>query len=66
MTLHLELNDAINYMASLQDNAVTLTITDIPYGVINREGGIRNMDKGDADILTFNLHDFIYANSCTC
>ena len=52
-------NDAVDYMRLLEDNAVTMTLTDIPYDVVNREGGIRNMDKGDADILTFDLHDFI-------
>jgi len=51
--------DAIDYMAGLDDNAVTMTIADIPYDVINREGGIRNMDKGDADVMTFDLHEFV-------
>lgn len=36
-----------------------LLLTDIPYGKINRDGGIRVMDKGKADIETFNLQDFL-------
>ena len=52
-------SDAIDYMQRLDNNSVTMTLTDIPYGVINREGGIRNMDKGDADIMTFDLTQFV-------
>lgn len=37
-----------------------LTLTDIPYGEANRSSnGLRNLDKEDADILTFNLQDFL-------
>lgn len=37
-----------------------LTLTDIPYGVVNRDSnGLRNLDKNDADIMTFNLHEFL-------
>lgn len=37
-----------------------LTLTDIPYGEVNRSSnGLRNLDKEDADILTFNLQDFL-------
>jgi len=56
---YIQERDAIEFMAGLNDNAVTMTIADIPYDVINREGGIRNMDKGDADVMTFDLHEFV-------
>lgn len=37
-----------------------LTLTDIPYGEVNRSSnGLRNLDKENADILTFNLQDFL-------
>lgn len=37
-----------------------LTLTDIPYGEVNRSSnGLRNLDKESADILTFNLQDFL-------
>lgn len=37
-----------------------LTLTDIPYGVVNRtSNGLRNLDKEDADIVTFNIQDFL-------
>lgn len=37
-----------------------LTLTDIPYGVVNRDSnGLRSLDKNDADIMTFNLHEFL-------
>lgn len=59
MSFSIECADAVEYLKSLDKNSVTCTIADIPYDVINREGGIRNMDKGDADVLTFDLIDFI-------
>ena len=38
----------------------TCTVTDIPYGEVNRKSnGLRNLDKKDADIETFNLEDFV-------
>lgn len=41
-------------------NVVDLTITDIPYDMVNRpSNGLRNLDKGNADIITFNLQDFL-------
>jgi len=37
-----------------------LTLTDIPYGVVNRSSnGLRNIDKENADIMTFDLHEFL-------
>ena len=42
---------------------VDLTLTDIPYGVVNRKHGTLrkagNLDKGTADKPTFELHDFL-------
>jgi len=53
--------DCIWYMeAGITDNSVDLTLTDIPYGAVNRaSNGLRNLDKGDADIMTFELQEFL-------
>ena len=37
-----------------------LTLTDIPYGKVNRESnGLRNLDKDKADIVTFDLIELV-------
>ncbi len=52
--------DCINLMQSLEDGQATLTLTDIPYGVISRKsGGLRCLDKKNADIETFDLEVFL-------
>jgi site-specific DNA-methyltransferase (adenine-specific) len=39
---------------------IDLTLTDIPYDSVNRSSnGLRNLDKGKADILTFDLQNFL-------
>ena len=39
---------------------IDLTLTDIPYDSVNRSSnGLRNLDKGNADILTFDLQNFL-------
>ena len=54
--------DCLEVMQELPDNSVDLTLTDIPYGVINRSScGLRNLDKGNADIITFEVIDFLSA-----
>lgn len=53
-------DDCMSYMPKIQTGGVNLTITDIPYGEVNRNSnGLRNLDKKAADILTFNLSDFL-------
>lgn len=50
----------MKYMVRVQDNSFDLTLTDIPYGVVNRDSnGLRNLDKNMADVMTFNLDDFL-------
>jgi len=52
--------DCITFMKKLDNNSVDLTLTDIPYDVVNNyECGIREYNKGNADILTFDLQTFI-------
>lgn len=54
-------NDCMEQMKNcFADNKVELTLTDIPYGVVNRDSnGLRNLDKQNADIETFNLIEFL-------
>jgi len=52
--------DCITLMKKMGDNSVTMTLTDIPYDVVNNyECGIREYNKGIADVLTFDLQSFI-------
>lgn len=52
--------DCITVIQSMEDNAVNFTLTDIPYDVVSRQSnGLRNLDKGIADILTFDLDIFL-------
>ena len=52
----IEISDAMAYMKDIPDKFIDLTITDIPYGKVNRpSNGLRNLDKGKADVVTFDL-----------
>lgn len=52
--------DCMSFLHSVDGGQFDLTLTDIPYGEVNRSSnGLRNLDKEDADILTFNLQDFL-------
>lgn len=52
--------DCMAYMPTIETGGVNLTLTDIPYGEVNRDSnGLRNMDKGEADVMTFDLHSFL-------
>lgn len=52
--------DCIDIMSEMEDDSVDFTLTDIPYDVVSRSSnGLRNLDKGKADILTFNLEKFL-------
>ena len=52
-------DDCISFMKTMKDNSVNFTLTDIPYDVVNRQSnGLRNLDKGMADVLTFDIIEF--------
>ena len=52
--------DCITQLAAMQDNSVNFTLTDIPYDAVNRaSNGLRELDKGKADVLTFDLLKFL-------
>jgi len=47
-------------MRNMEDGAVNVTLTDIPYGEVNRkDNGLRNLNKTNADITTFELDAFL-------
>ena len=48
--------DCLVGLKDIPDKSVELVLTDIPYGGVNREShGLRNLDKGDADIANFDV-----------
>lgn len=52
--------DCMDFMSNLENNSIDLTLTDIPYNSVNRKSnGLRNLDKGKADILAFDLDNFL-------
>ena len=47
-------------MKNIPDNFVDMTLTDIPYEKVNRkDNGLRNLNKENADIKTFELINFL-------
>lgn len=58
--IEIKQGDCITEMQGMADNSVDFTLTDIPYNAVNRaDNGLRNLDKGKADILTFDLDEFL-------
>lgn len=52
------LGDSLEYLKTMSDKCIDLTLTDIPYGGVNRKSnGLRNLDKGEADVVTFNMYE---------
>jgi len=57
--------DCLEIMPMLEP--VDLVLTDIPYGAVNRESqGLRSLDKGKADIETFQLSEFLPIITSRC
>lgn len=53
-------DDCMDYMKYMRDDCVDLTLTDIPYSAVNRDSnGLRNLNKEDADVITFDLQEFL-------
>lgn len=53
-------SDCIKVMKSMLSESVVFTLTDIPYNAVNRSSnGLRNLDKEEADIITFDLNEFL-------
>lgn len=52
--------DCMEKMKEMGDKSVDLLLTDIPYDGVNRDdGGLRKLGKDEADIITFNLNEFL-------
>ena len=53
--------DCMDCFSKIEAGWANLTLTDIPYGAVNRKSGLytKNLDKGKADIVTFELKPFL-------
>ena len=52
--------DCLELMKQIPDGSVDLVLCDLPYGVVNRKSnGLRNLNKGAADVLTFDVESAI-------
>ena len=52
--------DCFELMKDIPDKSIDLILTDIPYGKVNRKSnGLRNLDKGNADIVDFDMQDMV-------
>ena len=52
--------DCLELMKDIDDKSIDMILTDIPYGEVNRDSdGLRNLDKGVADIFDFSLQQMI-------
>ena len=52
--------DCLEIMSKMDASSIDLTLTDVPYEVVNRDSnGLRNLDKGVADVLGGNLADYL-------
>ncbi len=53
-------NDCMNVFPFIPDRSIDLVLTDIPYNEVSRKSnGLRQLDKGKADLLDFNLELFL-------
>lgn len=53
-------DDCMNVIRYFTNNSVDFTLTDIPYDSVNRDSnGLRNLNKGNADVITFDLNKFL-------
>ena len=52
--------ECITGMKKIEDASVDFTLTDIPYNAVSRaSNGLRDLDKGNADIITFDINEFL-------
>ena len=52
--------DCMELMNNIPNESIDLVLTDIPYNEVNRkDNGLRKLDKENADILTFDLQEFL-------
>jgi len=49
-------DDCMNVLPTMADDSVQMVLTDIPYDFVNMEsGGLRELDRGVADVMTVSL-----------
>jgi len=52
--------DGLVVLKDIDDGSIDMVLTDIPYNEVNRQSnGLRNLDKGKADIINFELKDLL-------
>src|SRR5699024_11882005 len=52
--------DCIVGMKRISDNYADITLTDIPYGVVNRgSNGLRNLNKEKADVFNMDMNELL-------
>ena len=52
--------DCMELMNNIPNESIDLVLTDIPYNEVNRkDNGLRKLDKENADVLTFDLQEFL-------
>jgi len=60
MTCKIKQGDCLELMNEIPDKSIDLVCTDIPYGEVSRvSNGLRDLDKGKADIETFDINIFL-------
>lgn len=58
--IELHNKDCLRLMGDMSSKSVDFILTDIPYGEVNRKSsGLRNINKGNADICNFDLEMFL-------
>jgi site-specific DNA-methyltransferase (adenine-specific) len=61
------MGDCLELMKDIPDKSINMVLTDVPYGEVNRKSnGLRNLNKGVADILNFDLNEFLYELDRVC
>jgi len=59
--------DCLELMTDIDTNSIDMILCDLPYGVVNRKSnGLRNLDKGIADIITFSISDIFFSINRIC
>src|SRR5690606_21458416 len=67
MTIDLKLGGCLELMKDIPDGSVDMVLCDLPYGEVNRaSGGLRNLDKGLADICEIDLNTLISEDGRVC
>jgi len=52
--------DCLDLMKDIPDGSVDMVLTDIPYGEVSQKSsGLRKLDRGNADRVTFNLNKMV-------